>query len=141
LLAFKDVESMEKLPAKHSIPNDLSERDTASLVIHYQDGDGDLFRNSLTDGANFIWSTYYFDTDSNKFVLDGGSLNGYHALTILQPADGYYTGKSVEGDISIPLTEFRSSNLHKILKFEAFMIDMKNHKSNVVTSQTYSITF
>lgn len=123
--------SLVRLPA-----SSMPERDTASLVISYQDGDGDLFRNSSSDGPNFIFITYYWSADSNKFVQDF-----LITQTVVQPSNGYYKGKSVQGDIEVPLREFRSSNAHKILKFEGFMIDMQDHKSNTVTSPTYTLEF
>lgn len=137
VIEFKRVESMVRLPATASLP----ERDTASLVIGYADGDGDLFRNVSTDGPNFIWATYYFNSDLNKFVKDAADTTISNADVILQPADGYYKGKSIEGDIYRPLKEFRSTSNHKILKFVVFMTDMKNHKSNVVSSPVYTLTF
>src|SRR6218665_523446 len=59
--------------------------DSAVFTIGYKDWDGDLFRNSTTDGPNTIISTYVFKTDSNKFVLDQA-----FSYAIVQPADGYY---------------------------------------------------
>lgn len=106
--------------------------DSAVFVIGYKDWDGDLFRNDNTDGPNTVISTYAFRQDSNKFVFDQA-----FAYVITQPADGYYKGKSIQGDIFIPVSEFRSDKSLKKLKFEIFMVDMKGNKSNLVTSPEF----
>ena len=112
-------------------------RDTAVLVLRYSDGDGDLFRNSNSDGPNLIYATYAFNADSNKFLLNGG----LNPATITQPANGYYKGKAIHGDIFVPMGQFRSSDKIKVIRFEAFMVDMKNNKSNLVTSPVFTLSF
>lgn len=131
-LTFKYVDPL----GKTKLGSTLGERDTATLVFHYEDGDGDLFRNNNNDGANLIYTTYVYQADSDKFVVDGIS----NPATITQPANGAYKGKSIFGDIYVPMRQFRSSDKIKIFKFEAFMLDMKGHKSNVISSPVYTLT-
>ncbi len=108
--------------------------DSAVFTIGYKDWDGDLFRNSNSDGPNLVLSTYTYKSDSGKFIFD-------HAFSyaITQPADGYYKGKSIQGDIYVPVSEFRSKPTDKIVKFEIFMVDMKDNKSNVVTTPQFTL--
>jgi hypothetical protein len=112
-------------------------RDTAVLVIRYSDGDGDIFRNSNSDGPNLIYATYALNADSGKFVREGDM----NQTTITQPANGYYKGKAIYGDIYLPMRQFRSSDKVKVIKFEAFMVDMQDHKSNVITSPVFTLNF
>jgi hypothetical protein len=130
-LDYKSVNNLGKVPG--SVPP----RDTAVLVLGYEDGDGDLFRNSSADGPNLIYTTYYYDADQDKFLIDGSP----NSATVRQPDNGYYKGKSIQGEIYIPLSQFRSGDDKKILKFEAFMIDMKDNKTNVVTSPVFTLNF
>lgn len=135
-----DKSVQKKLYTSH-----ITNSDTALMVIEYEDGDGDLFRDQGTDGANLFLTTYVYNSNTNQFVIDSLPLVGalktrYSTYTVLQPANGYYKGKSVQGEIGIPLHQFRTNSNFTILKFEVFMNDMKNHKSNVVTSEAYTLT-
>ena len=89
--------------------------DSALFTLGYKDWDGDLFRNDNTNGPNTVISTFAFKADSNKFIFDRA-----FAYVITQPADGYYKGKSIQGDIYIPVSEFRSDTATKKIKFEIF---------------------
>lgn len=133
VIGFNSVQNLQKMPASGSLPA----RDTAVLVIDYQDGDGDIFRNATTDGPNFFYTVYTFNEDSGKLVIDGIT----NPMVVKQPADGYYRDKSIQGQIYIPLSQFRSSNKIKTIKFETFMVDMKSHRSNTVSSPVYTISF
>ncbi len=131
-LEYKDVPVMGKVSS-----GSLGSRDTAVLVLRYSDGDGDMFRNSNADGPNLIYTTYAFNADSNKFIINGSP----NAATITQPANGYYRGKSIHGDIYVPMRQFRSGDNIKVIKFEAFIVDMKNNKSNIVSSPVFTLNF
>lgn len=108
--------------------------DSAIFTIGYKDWDGDLFRNNTTDGPNTIISTYAYKADSAKFIFDQA-----FSYAITQPADGYYKGQAIQGDIRIPVSEFRSDITDKIIKFEIFMVDMKDNKSNVLTTPQFTL--
>jgi len=107
--------------------------DSAQFKIGYKDWDGDLFRNDNTDGPNTVISTFAFNNDSNKFIFDRA-----FAYVITQPADGYYKGKSIQGDIYIPVSEFRSDTATKKIMFEIFMVDMKGNKSNLLSTPQFT---
>jgi hypothetical protein len=111
-------------------------RDTAVMTLGYNDWDGDLFRNSTSDGPNTIFRTYVFNADSNKLILDQTL-----SYAITQPGDGFYKGKSIQGDIIIPFGQFRPSDNTKVMKFDIFMLDMKGNKTNVVTTPQFTFTF
>lgn len=111
-------------------------QDTALLVFGYEDGDGNLFRDSRADLPNVVITPFYFYPDSNKFVK-----GGIFSYTLLQPDNGYYKGKSIKGQISVPLSQYRPDDLIKKLKFEIYMVDMSNNKSNVVNTPTISLNF
>jgi hypothetical protein len=116
-----------------------SGNDTAIFVIHYEDGDGDLFVDNNDQGQNLFITTYYFSRDSNKFLIDN---NGKpFGNTIKQPDNGYYKGKPITGEITIPTKEFRSGPSRKIIKFAVQMIDLKKHESNISISPVYTLNF
>ena len=112
----------------------INNSDTALLVIGFTDGDGDLFRDSKNDGANLVYTTYAYDAATQEFKINGNP----NPATVVQPAEGYYKGKSIQGEIGIPLPDFRLNNV-KIIKLEVFMIDVQNHKTNVVSSPVYTL--
>lgn len=114
----------------------VGNRDTATMTLSYNDYDGDLFRNATSDGPNTVIKTFIFNADSNKFVKD--QIISY---TIIQPGDGFYKGKSIKGDIILPMKQFRPNDQVKQLKFEIFMEDMKGNKSNVVSTPQFSLNF
>ena len=130
-LEFKEFQNMQKLPG-----GSLGARDTGALVVSYTDGDGDLFVNTSTDASNLVIKYFNFITDSNKFVQVS-----VEAKQIKQPDNGYYKGKSIKGDIYIPIREYRKSDAIKLIKVEVFMVDMKSHQTNIVTSPTYTINY
>lgn len=135
LIEWKDFQKAGKSPYTGS--------DTALIYITYQDGDGDLFTDTRGEGPNFIFTPYFYNTNKNQFevVFDPITLDTFRITnTIVQP-DVYYKGKSVKGEIFVPLNEFRPNDDVKILKFTGFMIDMKDHKSNVVSSPVYTLNF
>lgn len=111
-------------------------RDTAIMTLSYNDYDGDLFRNTTNDGPNTVLKTFIFNTDSNKFIKDQTL-----SYAITQPGDDFYKGKSIKGDIIIPMSQFRPNNQVKLMKFEVFMVDMSENKSNIVATPQFSLTF
>lgn len=108
--------------------------DSASFKLGYVDNDGDLFRDRSDQGPNLIFKTYAYDADSAKYTP-----NLLFSRIILQPADGYYKGKSIEGYIYLNEAEFRTPSKPKNLKFEVYMIDMQGNRSNTATL-TYTLS-
>lgn len=111
-------------------------QDTAVLVFGFEDGDGDLFRDNKSDDPNIVFTPYYFYPDSGKFIKGAA-----FAYVLVQPSEGYYKDKSIKGEIMVPLSQFRPNDLIKNIKFEFFMMDMKNNKSNVVITPTITLNF
>jgi hypothetical protein len=118
--------------------------DTAVMVIGYEDGDGDLFVDRSTQDPNFFFCTYYLDGTSNQFTVTIDPITNdtlRFSTKVYQPDNGYYKGKSIKGDIYIPLKEFRPSNKIKVIKFRGFMVDTKGHRSNDFSSPVYTLNF
>lgn len=118
--------------------------DTALIYITYEDGDGDLFTDKRSEGPNFIFTPYFYNSLTDKFYVEFDPITKDTfriTNTILQPDNGYYKGKSIKGEIFVPLNQYRPSDAVKILKFTGFMIDMQQHKSNVVSSPAYTLNF
>jgi len=118
----------------------ISGRDTAVLTIGYQDGDGDIFRDKSSDDPNLVATIYIFNSTLNKFeaffnVITNDTLRFIN--TIIQP-DVSYKGKQVRGDIAWPMTEFRPNAQTKKFYYRLFMVDMKNNKSNTITTPTFT---
>lgn len=121
-----------------------TQRDTALLVLGYEDGDGDLFLDYTAQGPNVVFIDWHYDAALGKFEIDIDPITqDTHRITasIKQPDDGYYKGKSIKGEIYIPMSQFRTSDDIKILKFTGFMIDVKGHRSNSVASPVYTLNF
>ena len=111
-------------------------QDTALLVYSYEDGDGDIFRDSKSNDPNMVFIPYAYYNDSNKYVK--GEAFTY---VLTQPEGNNYKGKSIKGEISVPLKQYRPNDNIKKIKFEFFMLDMKNNKSNVVTTPEIILNF
>jgi hypothetical protein len=145
-----------KPPSKDPVPHieflDLADpkkstftnSDTATIVLSYEDGDGDLFVDNFSDGSNLVLTTYGYNESTGKF-LPAYDLSIKDTVrytnTIKQPDNGYYKGRAIRGEIFVPLNEFRESEDVKILKFTVFMVDKKNNKSNIATSPVYTLNF
>lgn len=118
--------------------------DTAVMIIGYADGDGDIFKDDNNKGPNFIGTFYYLNSATNKFtaIIDLITKDTARITqTILQPKDASYKGKSVQGEIFLPFNPFRSGDSVKTFKYTLFMVDGAGHKSNVITTPVYNITF
>lgn len=128
----------------HAQKSEATGRDTAVFALGYEDGDGDIFLDNSDQGPNVIFTPYFYDTATGKFYteMDIITKDTFRLPSkVLQPDNGYYKGKSIKGEIFIPLREYRISDNQKILKFKGFVIDVKGHKSNVVSSPVYTLNF
>lgn len=138
------VPAIEYKNLLHAQKSEFTGRDTAVLMLGYEDGDGDLFVDVVTQGPNLIFTPYFYNTAKGKFdtEIDPVTSDTFRiTASIKQPDDGYYKGKSIKGDIYLPLREFRLNDQSKIIKFTGFMVDTKGHKSNIVTSPVYTLNF
>jgi len=125
----------------HKKPNG---NDTATLMLNYEDGDGDLFLDNSKNGPNLIFTSYYFNKTKNVFdahFIPGTSDTLRYSVTITQPDNGSYKGKSINGEIYVPMNSFRYDNTEKVIKFRGFMTDSKGHNSNTFSSPTISLGF
>ena len=111
-------------------------RDTCDLRISFSDADGDLFVRSSADPSNVLLRYYIYHVDSAKFIM-----SGVESKSIKEPANGYYSGKAISGEIQIPLTQFRPNTSFKIIKMDVQMVDLKNHKSNIVSTPIFTLNF
>jgi hypothetical protein len=117
--------------------------DTATIILSYEDGDGDLFVENFSDGANLQITSYYFDELSGTFrAFYDLSIQDTvrYSNTIKQP-DSYYRNKYISGEIFIPMEQFRENDDIKVIRFTGFMIDRKKNKSNVFSSPVYTLNF
>lgn len=134
-LAFKDARYLK-----------VNGSDSGYLVLSYEDGDGDIFRDKGHTVPNLIITNYYKDTATGKFAIDsiftgpGLPRVASYATTVYQPGDGY-KGKSVRGDIIVPYDEFRSGSWIKTFYHTAFIVDEAGNKSNLAYSQTVTLNF
>jgi hypothetical protein len=114
--------------------------DSADLQAKFTDGDGDIGVNE-EDSTRTFWVTYYYkDTVTNKFVgyyrpLFNDTLRtGY----IVKMPNDSYKGKSVSGEISVRLQQFRHSKKIKNVKYVIYLLDKAGNKSNVVTTPEFN---
>ena len=130
--------------ADFSDPHKTPRGDTATMVLNYEDGDGDLFVDKTSEGPNLIFTPYYYDLASKTYKASFNVIiNDTTRITmsIKQPDNGYYKGKSIKGQIYVPLLEFRPNDATKIIRFSGFMVDLAGHKSNAVVSPSYTLNF
>jgi hypothetical protein len=120
--------------------------DSGYIVVSYQDGDGDIFRNKGNSVPNLVITTYHKDPVSGDFIPDyvepepGTKIPLSYATTVYQPGEGY-AGKPVHGQILVPYNEFRTNNDVKTIYSSAYVVDEAGHKSNVALSATLTLNF
>jgi hypothetical protein len=152
LLAFACVKRKTKNPIPAIVYKDLynlqksqyTGQDTAVMILGYEDGDGDIFMDNTNQGPNFIFIPYFYNADLQEFEieLDPITQDTFRITnTIRQPDNGYYKGKSIKGEIMVPLREYRPNDQKKILKFTGYVVDVKGNRSNIVSSPVYTLNF
>ncbi len=118
--------------------------DTAVMVLGYQDGDGNIFRENNLKGPNLIGTFYYLNSATQKFTAIKDIITNDTARitqTVLQPKDASYKGKAVKGQMYIPWNPFRSGDSVKVFKYTLFVVDDAGNKSNVITTPVFTIDF
>src|SRR5690606_14308727 len=119
---------------------------TATLVLSYEDGDGDIFAGEGSDRANLVFTPYYWDDVKKEFRAGFNNDPEFndtirHVYTVKQPDPAYYKGRAISGKIYVPMTSFRENNTQRKLKFTGFMVDMAGNKSNTFSSPSYTLNF
>lgn len=118
--------------------------DTAVMILNYEDGDGDIFLANQTQGPNVVGTFYYKNSVTGKFTAIKDNITNDTARitqTIIQPKDASYKGKSIRGEIYLPMSPFRSGDSVKVFKYTFFVTDEAGNKSNLVTTPEITITF
>ncbi|MBL7931589.1 MAG: hypothetical protein JNL60_06800 [Bacteroidia bacterium] len=123
----------------------------AILTIGYEDGDGDLFiKDVQNEGPNVVFSIYIYDETTKKFkvfikpnTIPGVNIvdSSFISVSVKEPADGYYKGKSIKGDIKLPLNQFRPNPEAKIFYYRGYLMDTDWNMSNIVTTPTFTVDF
>ena len=128
----------------HVQKSEFTGQDTAVMLLGYEDGDGDIFLDNSAQGPNVSFIPFFYNATTGKFDIeidiqtnDTFRINSF----ILQPDNGYYKGKSIKGEIFIPMSQFRPNDQVKMIKFTGYVIDVKGHKSNIVASPVYTLNF
>jgi hypothetical protein len=123
--------------------------DTAVMVIGYEDGDGDIFRDENANGPNIIGTYYYLNSATQQFmpIMDIITQDTFRITqTVVQPIViskdfPSYRNKSVKGEMFIPWSPFRSGDSVKVFKYTVFVVDESGNKSNVVTTPSFTVNF
>lgn len=117
--------------------------DNGQLILGYEDGDGDIFRDETTHLPNLIIKFYYYNSGTKKFTgfFDTNISDTFNiAKIITQPGDGF-KGKSIKGEIYIPMTEFRPADSIKIFKYKIFAMDEAGHNSNMLITPQFTVNY
>ena len=117
--------------------------DKGDLILSYEDGDGDIFREETTHLPNLIMKFYYYNSGTQKFTgyFDTNISDTFNiAKIITQPGDGF-KGKSIKGEIHIPMNEFRPADSIKIFKYVIFALDESGNKSNLLTTPQFTVNY
>ncbi|MBA2612875.1 MAG: hypothetical protein H0U95_12955 [Bacteroidetes bacterium] len=135
------VPTIEFIDFTSSKPNGI---DAGSMILGYEDGDGDIFREKTTPPSpNLIMKFYYYNNGTHKFTgfFDTNISDTFNiAKMILQPGDGF-KGKSIQGNIYIPMNEFRPADSIKIFKYVVFAVDEAGHNSNILTTPQFTVNY
>ncbi|WP_317896586.1 hypothetical protein [Aurantibacillus circumpalustris] len=136
VIEFEDLLHLQK--------SEFTGSDTAVMSLKYEDGDGDIFLDDNSNGPNVIFTPFFFNTATKKFdfTKDPITLDTLRITAFVkQPDDGYYKGKSIKGNIYVPMRQYRTGDSIKIIYLRGLVIDSKGNKSNTVTSPTYTLNF
>ncbi|MEO6301762.1 MAG: hypothetical protein ABIP51_01190 [Bacteroidia bacterium] len=117
--------------------------DDGQMVLGYEDGDGDIFREETTHIPNLIMKFYYYNNGTHQFTgfFDTNINDTFNiAKIITQPGDGF-KGKSIKGEIYIPMAEFRPADSIKVFKYVIFALDESGNKSNIVTTPQFTVDY
>ncbi len=117
--------------------------DNGQMVLGYEDGDGDIFRDKNTNLPNLIMKFYYYNNGTHQFTgyFDSNINDTFNiAKIITQPGDGF-KGKSIKGEIFIPMNEFRPADSIKIFKYVIFAMDEAGNKSNTLTTPQFTVNY
>ena len=128
----------------HVQKSEFTGSDTAVMSLKYEDGDGDIFLDNSNNGPNVIFTPFYFNTATNKLDVSyypGTTDTLRITASVRQPDNGYYKGKSIKGNIYIPMTQYRPNDNAKIIMLKGFVVDSEGNKSNTVTSPSYTLNF
>ncbi|MDP3556019.1 MAG: hypothetical protein Q8T03_01520 [Bacteroidota bacterium] len=134
------VPSLEYVDFSSSKVNGI---DNGSLILGYEDGDGDIFRDETTNIPNLIIKFYYYNSGSKKFTgfFDTNISDTFNIAKIIkQPGDGF-KGKPIKGEIYIPMNEFRPADSIKIFKYVIFAVDEAGHNTNIVITPQFTVNY
>jgi hypothetical protein len=134
------VPKLEYLSFESSKSNGI---DNGSMLLGYEDGDGDIFRQESTKLPNLIMKFYYYNSGTKKFTgfFDTNISDTFNISKIItQPGDGF-KGKAIKGTIYIPMNEFRPADSIKVFKYVIFAVDEAGHNSNVVTTPEFIVNY
>jgi hypothetical protein len=128
----------------HMQKSEFTGQDTAVMLLGYEDGDGDLFVDNMSQGPTLLFIPFFYNSVTDKFEVEFDPITQDTfriTNTIKQPDKGYYKGKSIKGEIYIPLREYRPNDQRKVLKFTGFVIDTRGNRSNIVSSPVYTLNY
>lgn len=128
--------------------------DASYHLFKFLDGDGDLFRNQVGDGPNFVSNFFYLDSVTKQFIpfvtikklVEPGKTDTVIfrdtfgiSQTVVNPKDISFKDQSINGTILVPSKEYRPSNRIKTFFYTYYIIDRAGNKSNKVTTPTITV--
>lgn len=146
LLACKKEEKFPNTPAIEfvsltKIDNGTHIDQRATLVLHFQDGDGDIGLNSTDITPPFDTSSVYY---YNFFIDYYKKVNGefekieFEEISFNQriPRLSETLPESIEGDISLNLdiNSYDLSTTYDTIRFQCYIVDRELNHSNIVTT-------
>lgn len=146
LLACKKEEKFSNTPAIEfvsltKIDNGTQIDQRATLVLHFQDGDGDIGLNSTDITPPFDTSSVYY---YNFFIDYYKKVNGefekieFEEISFNQriPRLSETLPESIEGDITLNLdiNSYDLSTTYDTIRFQCYIVDRELNHSNIVTT-------
>lgn len=149
LLLFSACKKEEKFPvipaiefvSLNKIDNGTGIDKRAALVLHFQDGDGDIGLNATDTQAPFdTASAYYYNffIDYYKKVNGEFQLIEFEDISFNQriPRLSETLPESIEGEITLELdiNSYDLSSTYDTIQFQCYIVDRELHKSNTITT-------
>ncbi|MDD4395880.1 MAG: hypothetical protein PHQ33_08345 [Bacteroidales bacterium] len=137
---FSDIPAIEFVSLT-KIDNGTNVDQRATLVLHFQDGGGDIGLNSTDISAPYDTSSVYyynFFIDYYKKVNGEFQLIEFEEISFNQriPRLSETLPESIEGDITLELdiNSYDLSTTYDTIRFDCYIVDRALHHSNTITT-------
>ncbi len=120
----------------------LNKNKTATLVISFSDGGGNLFSPS-NDTTRRLWANYYYKDTlppyNYRAICFGTGTDSIKTGYIINKDGLLFDNAPVSGEFSINITDYKPFSNIKSIKYVIYLIDKNNQKSNVIVTPAITV--